>query len=55
MQPLAAAVYEERRSFLGALLIVIVLLMTSATVINLLEHETQPDAFGSVLQSMWWG
>ncbi len=54
MQSLAAAVYEERRSFLGALLIVIVLLITSATIMHVLERDAQPEAFGTVLQSMWW-
>ncbi len=46
--------YEERRSFLGALLIVIVLLITSATIMHMLERDAQPEVFGTVLQSMWW-
>ncbi|MBI3517304.1 MAG: ion transporter [Proteobacteria bacterium] len=54
LQSLAAAFYQERRSFLGALLIVMVLLMTSATAMHLLERDAQPEAFGTVLDSMWW-
>jgi voltage-gated potassium channel len=54
LQSLAAAFYQERRSFLGALLIVMVLLMTSASVMHVLEREAQPAAFGTVLDSMWW-
>src|SRR5215471_10946814 len=54
LQSLAAAFYQERRSFLGAALIVMVLLMTSATVMHLLEREAQPAQFGTVLDSMWW-
>ncbi len=54
MQSLAAALYEERRSFLGALLIVMVLLITSATIMHLLERNAQPAVFGTVVQSMWW-
>jgi voltage-gated potassium channel len=54
LQSLAAAFYQERRSFLGALLIVIVLLLTSATVEHLLERAAQPEAFGTIVGSMWW-
>ncbi|HUA56872.1 MAG TPA: cyclic nucleotide-gated ion channel [Candidatus Sulfotelmatobacter sp.] len=54
LQSLAAAFYQERRSFLGALLIVIVLLLTSATVEHLLERTAQPEAFGTIVDSMWW-
>jgi len=54
MQSLAAALYEERRSLLGALLIAIVLLMTSATIMHVLERDAQPAVFGTILQSMWW-
>lgn len=54
LQSLAAAFYQERRSFAGALLIVIVALLTSASAMHLAEHEAQPQAFGTLLDSMWW-
>ena len=54
LQSLAAAFYQERRSFLGALLIVMVLLMSSASIMHVLERDAQPEAFGTVLDSMWW-
>jgi len=54
LQSLGAALYQERRSFLGAFVIMMVLLMTSATVMHLLERAAQPAAFGTVLDSMWW-
>ncbi len=54
LQSLAAAFYQERRSFAGALLIVIVVLLTSASAMHLAEHEAQPQAFGTLLDSMWW-
>lgn len=54
LQSLAAALYEERRSFLGALLIVLMLQLFSASVIHLVEHEAQPEAFGTIADSMWW-
>jgi voltage-gated potassium channel len=54
LQSLAAALYEERRSFLGALLIMIVALMTSASIMHVLEGDQQPQAFGTLLDSLWW-
>jgi voltage-gated potassium channel len=54
LQSLAAAFYQERRSFLGALLIVMVLLMSAASVMHVLERDAQPEAFATVLDSMWW-
>lgn len=54
LQSLAAALYEERRAFLGALLIMIVALMSAASIMHVLERYAQPEAFGTLLDSMWW-
>jgi voltage-gated potassium channel len=54
LQSLAAAFYQERRSFLGALLILIVALLSTASLMHLVEGERQPDAFGTLTSSMWW-
>ncbi len=54
LQSLAAAFYQERRSFLGALLILIVALLSTASLMHLVEGESQPDAFGTLMRSMWW-
>lgn len=40
--------------FLGIFAITILLIFTSS-VIYVLEHETQPEAFSSIPASMWWG
>jgi voltage-gated potassium channel len=45
---------SERRAILAALIAMLGMLIFSASGIYLLEHEVQPDAFGSVLMSMWW-
>ena len=54
LQSLAAAFYQERRSFLGALLVLIVALLSTASLMHLVEGERQPDAFGTLTRSMWW-
>ena len=54
LQSLGAVFYRESRSFLGAPLIVIILVISSATIMHLLERKAQPEKFGTVLASMWW-
>jgi len=54
LQSLAAAFYQERRAFLGALLILIVALLTTASVMHLVEGPPQPAAFGTLSRSLWW-
>lgn len=54
LQSLATVFYQERRSFFGALLIAVMALFTSASLIHLVEKDVQPEAFGTITQSMWW-
>ena len=45
---------SERRAMLAALIVMSGMLIFSATGIYWLEHEVQPEAFGSIPMSMWW-
>lgn len=54
LQSLAAAFYQERRSFLGALLVLIVALFLTAGLMHLVEGSAQPEEFGTLRSSMWW-
>ncbi|WOF74483.1 cyclic nucleotide-gated ion channel [Parvibaculaceae bacterium PLY_AMNH_Bact1] len=45
---------SERRAMLAALIVMSGMLIFSATGIYWLEHEAQPEAFGSIPMSMWW-
>ncbi len=45
---------EERRALFGALVVMMSLLLVSATLMYFAEHEAQPEAFGSVPAAMWW-
>ena len=45
---------DERRALGAALLIMVVLLMLSATAIYYIERFVQPEKFASIPGSMWW-
>ncbi len=45
---------EEMPSFGAALFILVVILILAASGIYLVEHEAQPEAFGSIPSAMWW-
>lgn len=45
---------EEAGSFAAGLFIMTVLLVIAASGAYLVEHQAQPDAFGSIPDAMWW-
>jgi voltage-gated potassium channel len=56
-EPLAifgAVIKAEYRTFMSAMTILLILIFVASTGIYFFERETQPDAFGSIPQSMWW-
>jgi len=50
----ASVIRAQRRQLLAALMIMATLLVFSASVAYLLEHEAQPEAFGNIPRAMWW-
>ncbi|MBT5298728.1 MAG: cyclic nucleotide-binding domain-containing protein [Rhodospirillaceae bacterium] len=46
--------HAQRRQLLAAMMIMLTLLVVSASVAYLLEHAAQPDVFGSIPDAMWW-
>ncbi|NOU52612.1 ion transporter [Pseudoalteromonas sp. JBTF-M23] len=54
MQLLLAAFKEEGSSLMAAFFIMSVVLIMASCGIYLLEHDVQPDKFGSIPQAMWW-
>jgi voltage-gated potassium channel len=54
MTVLLSVLREESSSLFAALFVLLVLLMLASSGIYLIEHEIQPDAFGSIPDSMWW-
>lgn len=51
---LGRVVADERRALLAGLLIMVALLVVSATAMYQAERLVQPDLFGSIPQAMWW-
>ena len=54
IEMLGRVLYNERRALFSALLIMLVLLVFASSLMHLIEHEAQPDAFGSIPAAMWW-
>lgn len=49
------AVFKERRADLAvAMGAVLILLVLSASVVYIAEHDAQPERFSSIPESMWW-
>lgn len=54
MHTLIRVITNERRALLGAGLLLIAAVLFASTGIYFLEHQAQPDKFGSVPESAWW-
>lgn len=54
MRSLLAAVYAERRTLVGCLAILLGAVLIFATLLYAVEHDVQPDKFGTIPLSMWW-
>lgn len=51
---LLEVLYNESKTLMAAFVVLLIMLVLSATGIHILESETQPGAFGSIPQAMWW-
>ncbi len=54
MRSLAAAVASERRAILASAIIMLGLVIATATLMHTLEGTIQPDVFGSIPAAMYW-
>jgi len=54
LQSLGRVLANERNALFGAAIVMLSLMLFSATIIYFLEREAQPDVFGSVPASAWW-
>ncbi|MFQ5764102.1 MAG: cyclic nucleotide-gated ion channel [Rhodospirillales bacterium] len=55
LQTLGTAVHTQRRTLAAAFMVILILLVFASSVIYLLEHVAQPEAFASIPHAMWWG
>jgi voltage-gated potassium channel len=51
---MATVFRKELRAIAGATVIVLVLLVVSATLVHHLESAAQPEIFGTIPNAMWW-
>ncbi len=54
MHTLIRVLSNERRALMGALLLLAAAVLFAASGMYYIEHDHQPDKFGSVPHSMWW-
>jgi voltage-gated potassium channel len=54
MRSLLAALHAERRTLLGCLVILLGAVLLFASLLYAVEHNVQPDKFGTIPQAMWW-
>ena len=54
MRSLLAAIHAERRTLVGCLVILAGAVLIFASLLYAIEHDVQPDKFGTIPQAMWW-
>lgn len=54
MNTLLKVIKNESRSFFSVVIVLVIILIIASSCIYLLEHEAQPETFGSIPESMWW-
>jgi voltage-gated potassium channel len=54
MRSLLAALHAERRALFGCLVILVGAVLLFASLLYGIEHDVQPDKFGSIPAAMWW-
>jgi len=54
MQVLLDVIKDEANTIFAAFFILFILLVLSSSGIYLIEHDIQPEAFGSIPAAMWW-
>jgi len=54
MRSLLAALHAERRTLFGCVVILTGAVLLFASLLYAIEHNVQPDKFGTIPQAMWW-
>lgn len=54
MASLAAALSAERKALFACFVVLMGVMLMAASVMHLVEHEAQPDKFGTIPDAMWW-
>lgn len=54
LRSLSSAIAGERRALAGSLIIIVGVILVAATLMYMVEHDDQPESFGSIPAAMWW-
>jgi len=54
LQDLGRSLYEERRAFMASFYVLGLVIIMALTLLYLVEHQAQPDKFGSIPDAIWW-
>ncbi len=54
MRSLLAAFHAERRTLVGCLVILTGAVLVFASLLHAIEHDVQPEKFGTIPAAMWW-
>ncbi len=54
MRSLLAALEAERKALMASMMVLLGLVLVTASAMHLFEHEAQPEKFGSIPDAMWW-
>ena len=54
IRSLYEAIVNERRALLACLVILASLVLAAASIMHLVEHQAQPEKFGTIPDAMWW-
>ena len=54
MRSLLAALHAERRTLVGCLVILTGAVLVFASLLHAIEHDVQPEKFGTIPAAMWW-
>jgi voltage-gated potassium channel len=54
MRSLLSALHAERRTLFGCVVILTAAVLLFASLLYAIEHNVQPDKFGTIPQAMWW-
>jgi voltage-gated potassium channel len=51
---LLEVIYSESKTLMAAFVVLVIMLVLSATGIYMLERDIQPEVYGSIPEAMWW-
>lgn len=54
LRSLVNALVAETRALVATLIIMVSLVLATASIMYVVEHEAQPEAFGSIPAAIWW-